>query len=812
MTNKDLFFLTNPQKSIWNMEKFFEGTNINNICASMTILDKTQVNYFKEAVQNVVKNNDAFRIRILIENNSPVQYISEYKPFDIEEIDLNSDNEADSVLKTMINHKFNIIDSNLFLFKILKFKDGHATLLFSVHHLIADSWSLGLFTRTVMKEYNSLTKKTQGENNQNSYLEYMNSEEKYKSTKKYEIDKEYWAKKFEILPDTVTFPSYSAQKNIDSINSKREAFRVNINVAKNIKSFCSKHKISTFNFFMAIYSIYLRRITGLDEFVIGTPILNRANFQEKQTMGMFVNTIPFKLTFSNNIKFIDFTYNLSINLLEDFRHQKYSYTQILEDLRKKGNKISSLFNVSISYQITKAVDKEDGNYTTGWYPNNFTSNDCTIHITDLNDTGELTIDYDYLAEKYTKKDICDLHSRIEYIINQLLLDENSLIDDLDITTPEEKNKILNDFNNTKVNYPNNKDILNIFEEQAKKNPENTAVIFQNKKITFKELDEKSSILASNLERFDISNNDIVAIFIDRSIELITSILGVIKSKANFVLIDTSLPEERVNYILNDSGAKLCIKKKSIANADDLDVNIEINPFAKNTSPISKDISDNLCVIYTSGSTGKPKGVILHKSGYYNLLNAFETDFNISQYKRCLSIATVSFDMFVFEVFSSLMFGNTLVLADYEEQRNPIAMSNLIKNNNVEFLVTTPSRADLLLLKECDNPLKNVKAILFGGEKFTNNLLNRLRKATNAKIFNSFGPTEITSACTNKLITSDDITIGKPLPNTEVYICDSKLKLLPIGVIGEICIAGKRCFKWILKQTRHNKRTFCKKSF
>ena len=119
------------------------------------------------------------------------------------------------------------------------------------------------------------------------------------------------------------------------------------------------------------------------------------------------------------------------------------------------------------------------------------------------------------------------------------------------------------------------------------------------------------------------------------------------------------------------------------------------------------------------------------------------------------------------------------------------MSNLIKNNNIEFFVATPSRVELLLSEECNNPLENVKAILFGGEKFTNNLFTRLKESTNAKIFNSYGPTEITSACTNKLITSNDITVGKPLPNTKVYICDNKLNLLPIGVVGEICVGGKR---------------------
>ena len=803
MTNENLYLLTNPQKSIWTMENFFEDTNINNICASIIILDKIQEDILKKAIQNIVKYNDSFRIRILIENNSPVQYISDFKPFDIEVIEVKNEIEETNITNALTNNKLDIIDSDLFCFKILKYKDGHGTILFSVHHLIADSWSLGLFAKSVIKEYNDLINNIKNKTLTSSYINYIESEKKYTTTNRHISDKEYWEKKFESLPDSITFPSYTVQKNNHSFNSKRESFRINFDMSQNIKNFCTQNKISIFNFFMAVYSVYLKRISGLDEFVIGTPILNRTNFQEKQTMGMFVNTIPVKIKFSNN-KFLDFTHDLSSNILNDFKHQKYSYTQILEDLRKKDTHISNLFNISVSYQITKAVDESCGNYTTKWHSNPYSSTDCTIHITDLNDTGELFIDYDYLTSKYISQDITDLHSRIEYLINQILENENELISALDIVLYKEK-KLLNDFNNTSIEYSEEKDILDLFKEKAKKHPENTAVIFEDKKISFKELDESSNNIAKILRNYNINNTDVVAIFLDRSIELISSIFGVIKSGASFVLIDTNLPEERINYILEDSGAKLCICENNSKLQNEKIIKINLSnitdmPYNQSDDEInySKNKSDNLCIIYTSGSTGKPKGVLLNKSGYYNLINAFDTDFGISKYKRVLSIATISFDMFAFEVFSSILFGNTLVLANYEEQKNPIAMSNLIKKHDIGFLVTTPSRAELLLLKECENPLKNVRAILFGGEKFTTNLLNRLRSATNAKLFNSFGPTEITSACTNKLITNDDITIGKPLPNMQIYICDSNLKLLPIGVVGEICVSGKRSFKWIFK--------------
>ena len=155
-------------------------------------------------------------------------------------------------------------------------------------------------------------------------------------------------------------------------------------------------------------------------------------------------------------------------------------------------------------------------------------------------------------------------------------------------------------------------------------------------------------------------------------------------------------------------------------------------------------------------------------------------------------------MFSFELFSALLLGKTLILANFEEQKNPIAMSHLIRKHSVEFLVTTPSRLELLLLPECNNPLQNIKAILSGGEQFTASLYHRLKEVTNAKIYNSYGPTEITSACTNKHLTSSQITVGTSLSNTQVYICNTNLNLVPVGIIGEICVAGIRSCKRLFK--------------
>lgn len=790
--------LTTPQKSIWNMEKFFEDTTINNICASITIFGELNEAVLKRAIYNIVSKNDSFRTRIIIKDNTPAQYFCAFEPFEIEVINAINNSQFEKIKEDLINYKFKIIDSNLFCFKIVKFPDGHGVLVFTVHHIIADSWSLGLFAKSVMKEYKFLSNNDALREPNYSYAQYVNSELDYVKSEKYQKDKAYWTDLFKSIPEPATF---FGSKTLESNHHlmQRRTFYVEPTIAKKINAYCSNNKVSLFNFFMAIYSIYLHRTTALEEFTIGTPILNRTNFKEKETMGMFVNTIPVKINLSNHTMFYDFVHSLKTIMLGNLKHQKFSYSDLLEELRHTNQNLLALYNVVISYQATKAVDKENENYTTDWYGNKHSSADVVIQITDLNDTGEIAIHYDYLIEKYTKEDILSLNSRIFRIIEQVVVEKDLDISNIDIVTEEEENKILNIFNDTVLDYDKNENLLDVFYEQVKKAPKNIAVIFEKQKLTYKELDEKSNILASNLRSFGIKNTDVVAVLEERGLNLIISILGIIKSGATYVLIDTSLPQERIDYILNDSDAKLCICDKTVNNSIYINIKDFISSgIVKNNIPNSSQLENNLCIIYTSGSTGNPKGVLLNKCGFLNLILAYKKGLEIDKYKKILGIATVSFDMFALELFAAILPGNTLVLANEEEQKNIVAMSNLIKKNDIDFMVTTPSRIQMLLLEELGNPLKNVKAIQLGGEKFSSSLYEKLRKVTNAKIFNGYGPTEITACCTNKQVTSFDITIGKPLANVQAYICDSGLKLLPIGAVGEICIGGKRCFKWIFK--------------
>ena len=796
---KDVFKLTNPQTSIWNMENFFEDTTINNICTSVVLYEELDIPKIKQALNNLVKNHDSFRIQIHMKDNIPYQSVAEFEPFDVEVVNAKNESEMKKYEKEMVDYKFNIIDSVLYRFKIVLFENKCGGIILNLSHMIADSWSLGLTVQEYLKEYHALKNNETLDEVSNSYIDYINAEQEYKQSEKFENDKKFWNDMFETIPELATIPTTKKIKNNISSKAKREIITVDADLVSKINNFCKEEKLSAFNFLMAIYSIYIGRVSNLDNFVIGTPILNRTNFKEKHTTGMFVNTVPVKIDIPENGTFTEFAHNLSTNMMSILKHQKYSYNTILEDLREKHNSLPNLYNIIISYQITKAFDSQYGNYKGHWAFNNYCGNDMNIHISDVNDTGTLEFSYDYLTDKYSLADIKNLHARIMSMVNQILESKDIQANEIEIVTEEEKNKILNDFNNTAVDYPKDKTIVDLFEEQVEKTPDNIAVVFGNQSLTYKELNEKANQLANHLLNVKIEKGNIIGILLNRSLEMVIGLLAILKTGSSYLPIDPEYPIERISYMLENSNVNTILLDSYTSSIDlkiENKINIELNSDIYNSSKTKnlkiKFPSDSIMyLIYTSGSTGKPKGVMITHKNVNNFLLGLKQEINFDSTKTMLSLTTICFDIFVLEIWGSLTSGMKIILASNTEQTSPSAIKDLCNKFNVDMIQTTPSRYSTLISDNTDIEfLNNISDIMVGGEPFPKSLLENLQKHTKANIFNMYGPTETTVWSTIKNLTnSSNITIGSPIANTKCYILDKNKKLLPPYVSGELYIGG-----------------------
>lgn len=821
--SENMYFLTNPQKSIWLTGEFYKGTSIENITGSVSVLQNVDFGVLKKAINIFVKKNDSFRLKFTVKDDAVMQYVGNFTEFDIDIIKVKTDKDVECIERKMCDTPFNTLDNFLFDFKLFNFPNGNGGFVITAHHLIADAWTAGLVVNEIMGYYETLLKGEDISDELNpSYIDYIESENKYLNSEKFEKDKAFWNEMFDTVPEVATIPSFNVDAT-SSCKSRRKQFTIPKETIELINNFCKPRKSSAFNFFMGVFSIYLSRVSGLDEFVIGTPILNRGNFKEKQTTGMYISTIPFKVALNSEDLFGDFLSNISTDFLKIFRHQKYPYQYLLEELRTKDSSIPNLYNVLISYQNVRS-NKQTSNipYDARWIGNDNISDDIDIHLYDMNDTGNINIAYDYLISKYTIDDICSIHARILHIINQILENNEIKLKDIEIVTPDEKNKILFDFNNTKVDYPKDKTITQLFEEQVEKTPDNIAVVFEDQQLTYRELNEKANSLANYLREKGISSNSNIGIFTFRSIDSIIGILSILKLNCTYVPIDPNYPIDRINYMISASSISYVLYSSFVSSFNDINSKISlINISSENYNNFSNVLylndninpDNNLYIIFTSGSTGIPKGVSISHKNMINLIY-FEKNKTclLNNAHNILQFATMSFDVSYQEIYSALLNGLTLVLIKDEIRKDVLALSKYIREYSIDTLFIPPAYLKLLAdnSEALESIIENVKNIITAGEKLiiTNGIKILLDK--NIKIHNHYGPAE-THVATSYTIESSksalEPPIGRPISNSHIYILDKTNNLLPTNIIGQIAISGDCVGNGYINNTELNKNKY-----
>ena len=814
-----IYDLTLPQKSILLTEQYYSNTNINNVCGSATIENKLNFDILNKAINLVIKNNDSFRLKFIKQNNVYKQFIYEYSFADIDIIDLKSKDEIPSLEKSLAKRMFNLEDK-IYEFKIFKLPNNHGGFILTIHHIAADGWSLGLICRKIMETYEALMTNTEVPFNENySYTKYIESEKEYLNSKKFLQDKEYWIEKFSDIPTPISLPNTTKSSDEFSCIANRELFSISKNLLSKISVLCKENRISLFNFFMAVISIYLHKINNINDFCLGTPILNRSNFNEKNMVGMFISVVPLRITINEDTKFIDFVKEISSNTLNILRHQRYPYEYLLENIRETDPNIPNLYNISVSYQITKANNTSNYKYTTNWQFNGTSADDLSIQFYDLDESKELNVAYDYKKLKYSSDFIRDMHYRILEIIKQIISNSDILLKDVNAITEKETNKIINKFNDTKFKYNKNNNVIEQFYKITKKYPNKIAITCNGESITYKELNEKSNALANYLISKGVKQRQVVGIMLNRSIELSIGLLAILKAGATYLPIDPSYPEDRISYMLENSDSTLLLVHNETEDLIHFDnkINISLENLFYSKEKIDNlntkiNPEDLIYLIYTSGSTGKPKGVMLKHYNITNFLYGMKEVIDFNKDKIMLSVTTICFDIFVLEFWGALTSGMTLVLANEQEQNSSLLLNKLCIKTNANMIQTTPSRfSGFIQDKDNIGFLKNMTDILVGGEALPDGLLKKFTAITKANIFNMYGPTETAVWSTVKKI-NKNITIGKPIVNTTCYILDKNQKLLPPYIPGELYIGGDGVSRGYYKRDELTNEKFIKSPF
>ncbi len=762
--------LTKKQKQILDLDKVSENS-INIICGSVIFDKKLDIQAMTKAVNELFRINDALRTKIIRQNGSDSQVIEDFKEKNIEVVWFSDKHELHKYAQNQASAPFDI-NGSLCEIKILA-SETFSGVLYKLHHIISDAWTLSLLASQFNKIMNG------EEFEVFSYKDHIEADAKYFLGKRCEKDKAFYLEQFQKQPE----PVFLSQTPTKTSSAKRKSYHFQSDILS-LYEFLNNNSISPATFFLTIISIFYSKFNNNTErFYLGMPIINRIGHIEKNTVGLFINTAPVLIDLNPNVAFSENLTVIDESLVSVMRHQKYTYEDILIDLKENFGFTGKLFDMIFSYQNAQICGDS---FKSTWYHNGAQRESLQIHIDDRDNTGAFTFHYDYQIENFTENDIDNIHNYICNLIFDALENPDKRITDLEMLSSEEKQKLLFDFNNTQADYEKHKCIHELFEEQAEKTPDKVAVVACDKTLTYRELNEEANRIAHSLMEKGIGKGDIVGLMLPRKSYLLSALFGILKTGAAYLPIDPDFPEGRIEYMLSDSQAKHCITEENIS---------ELLSNTNTSTPKAEINSSDICYcIYTSGSTGKPKGTLLTHRNVVNYVSCNEKNicYGITG-KDCrsiLSVTTVGFDIFVTESLLPLSNGMEIVLADENQAKLQSKLNELIENHPAYVLQTTPTKMKTLMThKDQLEYLKKFKVIILGGEALDSNLVKKLKETTDAKIYNIYGPTETTVWVTYAEIKDADITIGKPIANTQVYIIDKHMNPVPVGVTGELCIAG-----------------------
>lgn len=766
--------LSKPQKLIYDMEKFSGGA-IAVICGCMLTSRKTDITEVKHAINEIYRLNDALRIRIFEHGGIISQEIAEYCEQDVDVLHFENKSElnayGEAIAKTPIDLSGSLCDM-----KIAILPDQYGVII-KLHHLVGDAWTVSLIC-------NQLSALLSGEIPEAySYKDYIAAEQTYISSKRYEKDKAFFLEQFKKCDEA----TYLSEKQSKTFTSERATYMIDREKTAIINEYARQNNASPFLLFITALSIYMNRIKmNAEKFYVGTAVLNRSNFCEKNTAGMFVNTVPVLIELDNQKGFVSNLENISVSMLSVLRHQKFNYDDVLSAIRSEYDFSEKLYDVMLSYQ-NASVNGTD--IKTAWYHCGAQSESLQIHIDDRDNESIFRVHYDYLAEKFTKHEIDILHEHICNLLFDAINNDNKMLYDLEMLSSDEKQKLFHDYNDTAVDYPRNKCVHELFEEQVERIPDNAAVVACDNTLTYRELNEQANRIAHSLIEKGVEVGDIVAFALPRKSYLISTIYGILKAGAAFLPIDIDYPHDRIEYILQDSNAKLFVTEDMIGSLLDNE---------NSSNPCIETNSEKICYcIFTSGSTGKPKGVMItHKNlvnfSDYNKYSKNQQCYMLKSCSSVFSMSSLTFDISVYENLFTLSNGLKLVFANDDEISSSEMLSKLIIKHKVDVIHSTPTKlAAFINIDTKQNSLRNIKVFMIGAENFSKEIYRKIKLCSpQAVVFNGYGPSEATIGCTFCLIDDkNSINIGKPIANAQIYIVDKYLNPTPIGVIGELCIAG-----------------------
>ncbi|WP_339251668.1 amino acid adenylation domain-containing protein [Sporosarcina sp. FSL W8-0480] len=775
--------LSESQKQIIDIESIFENTSINTLGIVADFKSNYSYEEINEGLNHVLKELDAFQIRYIEKDTDLYQTFESFHYEDIPLVEITTWNVYEQFKAIHMSKCYFNKGGKLYEIYILHKPNGKMSFALFMHHSIADAWSLVEIFSKKLRQY--MLRIEVEEDPEASFEEYIKKEHEEKDSKRKQKSKEYWTRLLEKFDSVNQYPKASS---IEDLKSRRMSFNVDEEETKSIVTGAENCGVSLPVLFLSSLILLNSYEKQTDSISLGVAVLGRKK-RDRKIFGEFVHLLPLLATIDKDMNAKEFLLDIQQKQTSMLRHSSYTYNDINEYMNRHLKKDLNLLEIGYSYQnanydseLTSVLDNIE------WLNSSHQYNALTVHVSDRSKENELSIDYDYRISLFDEEDIERMHDRLVYIVKQLIEAANKSISisDMNILPPMEQNKILLEFNKTPDNISKDETIVSVFEKQVFSYPDKVAIAYRDQRLTYPELNKMANQIAFTLRKNGIKSNDLVAIVGNKGIEIIAGILGVLKSGAAYIPIDSKYPKTRIEYMLEDSNPKLVLCTEELGYTSRKQINLNDDTvYTEEIDTVDIKPESLAYIIYTSGTTGQPKGVMIEHHNVVNLSKHHRNHYEIDDKDSILQFANLSFDAAVWEIIMALFHGGTLVLTDDEIIEDPQLFSNYVREMGVTVVTLPPQ---YFLLTELDT----VRLIITAGSESNPHVLNHVKQGID--YVNAYGPTESTVCATDFFIRSDEranyksVPIGKPTFNTQIYILQGT-NLCGIRMPGELCIAG-----------------------
>ncbi|MCK4260461.1 MAG: amino acid adenylation domain-containing protein [Halanaerobiales bacterium] len=784
---KEYYPVSSAQKRIYAVSQLEGDQTSYNLPYMMIISGKLDKERFLDALKEILKRHDSLRTVFEMINGQLMQRINKNMELDIVEMVV-GDNELENIVAEFVR-PFDLSKAPLIRTSLIKFNDQYL-FMFDMHHIISDGTSIGIFIDELIQLY-------KGEDLPELTIQYKDFtvwQEQLFDGEIYKEQEKYWLSQFEDEVPVLNLPTDHVRPVVQSFAGETIKIKLCKELTSQLNHLIKKEDASVFMVLLASFNLLLSRYIGQEDILIGTAVAARSHSDLENMIGMFVNTLAMRNSVKGTKTFVDFLAEVKENSLKAYENQDYQFDMLVEKLGVQRNQDrNALIDVVFVLENTNLseMNVDDLKFEPYEYRNKTAKFDLTLYAFESDD--HIRLEFEYSTDLFKKETIERMSSHFVNILREIVENPKLKIADIEMISEEEKLQILNEFNNTRNDYPKEKTIQQLFEEQVENRPNNIAVVFKGNKsceadyLSYRELNAKANQLARVLRKREVTAEQIVGIVVEPSLEMIVGILGILKAGGAYLPIDPAYPEERITYMLKDSDTRVLLTQGHLARqlsftGEIIDLTDE-KIYIEDTSNLESitDSTNLAYVIYTSGSTGKPKGVMVEHKSVVNLIWWHVDYYSVTSLDQSTKYAGFSFDASVWEIFPYIVKGATIHII-YDEIRLDIQKLNEYyeaNNITISFLPTQICEQIMLLNNQ------SLRILYTGGDKLKSYIPQRYR------LINNYGPTESTVVSTNYEVKEklDNIPIGKPIFNTQVFILDKNNALQPIGVPGELCISG-----------------------